>query len=74
MKVRRLIAACATLLVWSAVACASDVPTFSPDIPANFIKVTPEADYVRREVMIPMRDGVRLFTSCAKARHMGPCS
>ncbi|MBS0475515.1 MAG: glutaryl-7-ACA acylase, partial [Proteobacteria bacterium] len=24
--------------------------------------VRPEADYVRKEVMIPMRDGVKLFT------------
>jgi putative CocE/NonD family hydrolase len=32
------------------------------DIPANFIPPTAANDYVRREAMIPMRDGVRLHT------------
>src|SRR5689334_9699685 len=32
------------------------------DIPAKFNATTPAADYDRREVMIPMRDGVKLFT------------
>jgi len=62
MKLRLLVAAYATAFAWSVTALAADVPTFSPDIPAQFIKVTPEADYVRREMMIPMRDGVHLFT------------
>ena len=34
----------------------------TPDIPAKFNATTPAADYERREVMIPMRDGVKLFT------------
>ncbi|MHB1204083.1 MAG: CocE/NonD family hydrolase [Rhodospirillaceae bacterium] len=33
----------------------------TPDIPAKFNATTPAADYDRREVMIPMRDGVKLF-------------
>jgi hypothetical protein len=33
-----------------------------PDIPAKFDLPTSSYDYVRREVMIPMRDGVKLFT------------
>ncbi len=32
------------------------------DIPAKFIAPTADYDYIRREVMIPMRDGVKLFT------------
>ena len=32
----------------------------TPDIPATFNATTPAADYDRREVMIPMRDGQRL--------------
>lgn len=32
------------------------------DIPANFTQPTAAYDYERREVMIPMRDGVRLHT------------
>jgi putative CocE/NonD family hydrolase len=33
-----------------------------PDMVARYDAVRPQADYIRREVMIPMRDGVRLFT------------
>jgi putative CocE/NonD family hydrolase len=32
------------------------------DIPENFVKPTQAHDYVKREEMIPMRDGVKLFT------------
>ncbi len=32
------------------------------DIPANFVRPVDQNDYVRREVMIPMRDGVKLYT------------
>jgi putative CocE/NonD family hydrolase len=34
----------------------------APDIPARFEPQIPNADYVKREVMIPMRDGVKLHT------------
>src|SRR5438045_2291959 len=33
------------------------------DIPAKYEPPVTTYDYVRREVMIPMRDGVKLFTS-----------
>jgi predicted acyl esterase len=33
-----------------------------PDIVAKYDWVRPEADFVRQEVMIPMRDGVKLHT------------
>ncbi len=33
------------------------------DIPKKFTEPTTGRDYVKREVMIPMRDGVKLFTS-----------
>ncbi|MEI6487127.1 MAG: CocE/NonD family hydrolase [Sphingomonadales bacterium] len=41
---------------------AAPTPTMTPDIGERFNPVTPAADYVRREVMIPMRDGVKLYT------------
>ncbi len=42
---------------------AQTTPTMLPDITGtDFNAVTPAADYIRREVMIPMRDGVKLFT------------
>jgi putative CocE/NonD family hydrolase len=34
----------------------------TPDIPAKFTAPTESLDYVKREVMIPMRDGVKLHT------------
>jgi predicted acyl esterase len=34
----------------------------TPDIVAKYDWVRPEADFVRQEVMIPMRDGVKLHT------------
>src|ERR1700733_6297241 len=43
---------------------ANPAPTPPPggDIPANFKVATAADDYVKRDVMIPMRDGVKLHT------------
>jgi predicted acyl esterase len=38
------------------------VTPMTPDVVASYDEVRPEADYVRRTVMIPMRDGVKLNT------------
>jgi uncharacterized protein len=38
------------------------VPQQSGDIPKSFKVPTAEYEYVKREVMIPMRDGVKLYT------------
>src|SRR5207244_13493667 len=37
-------------------------PSFPSETPANFQPVTDSFDYIRREAMIPMRDGVKLHT------------
>src|ERR1035437_5749043 len=37
-------------------------PQQSGDIPKTFTVPTAAFDYVKREVMIPMRDGVKLYT------------
>jgi len=37
-------------------------PNFPSETPAKFVPVTGSFDYEKREVMIPMRDGVRLHT------------
>jgi uncharacterized protein len=37
-------------------------PEITPDIPAKFEKPTAQNDWVKRTVMIPMRDGVKLDT------------
>jgi putative CocE/NonD family hydrolase len=41
---------------------APPTPPMQPDIPPKFEVPTADFDYVKREVMIPMRDGVKLFT------------
>ncbi len=38
------------------------IPPMQPDIPPKFVVPNAAFDYVKREVMIPMRDGVKLFT------------
>jgi predicted acyl esterase len=46
----------------SVVALADPTPPMTPDIPANYVEPRPSADFERRVVMIPMRDGVKLHT------------
>ncbi|HEY1766116.1 MAG TPA: CocE/NonD family hydrolase [Terracidiphilus sp.] len=40
-------------------------PAMTPDIPAHFTPPRTDYDFVKREVMIPMRDGVKLYTVIA---------
>jgi uncharacterized protein len=59
--------ALAVMLAWSGGATAQNAPVpkypdFPSETPAQFTPVTDSFDYVRREVMIPMRDGVKLHT------------
>ena len=53
-------------LLMAAFAAAAPVlaatPPLAPDIPRKFDVPVGDADYVKREEMIPMRDGVRLHT------------
>src|SRR5215472_5174182 len=57
---RRLLFAALLLSLGSAVHAQTSPET--PDIPPKYEAPTSSYDYVRREVMIPMRDGVKLFT------------
>ncbi|MGC1302663.1 MAG: CocE/NonD family hydrolase [Caulobacteraceae bacterium] len=53
----------AALLASVALPAMAAAPPFQPaDMPASFEARTDSFDYVRREVMIPMRDGVKLHT------------
>src|SRR3974377_1341811 len=45
-----------------AIADPEPVPEARGDIPADFKVVTSADDYIKRDVMIPMRDGVKLHT------------
>ncbi|MES2136424.1 MAG: CocE/NonD family hydrolase [Pseudomonadota bacterium] len=38
------------------------VPPMTPDVVASYDPVLPEADYVKRVAMVPMRDGTKLYT------------
>ena len=44
---------------------AGPTPPLTPDIPAKFVAPAPVTDYERRDVMIAMRDGVKLHTVIA---------
>ena len=59
MKLLFSIGAAALALVSLA---AQQTAPITPDIPARFDAPTAGYDYVKRDVMIPMRDGVRLHT------------
>src|SRR6266545_7177885 len=61
----RAACACAALSLAAAPASAQDparTDPMTPDIPASFRAPTATYDYVKREAMIPMRDGVKLYT------------
>lgn len=67
MRIRPLLLACtlalgATSLAAQTAAPGPDIWPPKGDIPANFVPPTDKYDYVKREVMIPMRDGVKLHT------------
>jgi putative CocE/NonD family hydrolase len=69
----------ALLLSMSGVLQATDAtqakyPDYPSETPAKFVPATASFDYERREVMVPMRDGVRLHTVILipkGARHAG---
>src|SRR5262245_9108041 len=58
---RSFIALAAAALAFASLA-AQQTPPLTPDIPERFNEPTSAYDYVKRDVMIPMRDGVRLHT------------
>ena len=55
-------AALVTAAAGAAPVPAAPVPPMQPDIPPAFAVPSDEWDYTRREVMIPMRDGVKLHS------------
>src|SRR6266571_7691023 len=58
-----LLLACASALVLiGSLVSAQQTPPLTPDIPPKFEAPTSAYDYVKRDVMIPMRDGVKLHT------------
>ncbi|TCV93881.1 hypothetical protein EC912_10476 [Luteibacter rhizovicinus] len=63
MTVRRTLLPMLALSAALAVSlAAAQTPPMTPDIPPKFDSPTANLDYVKRDVMIPMRDGVKLHT------------
>ena len=58
----QVVAAGILVVTVHAAAAPPQTPPLQPDVPASFKVATPPADYVKRDVMIPMRDGVKLHT------------
>jgi uncharacterized protein len=50
------------VLILTSVSSARQTPPLTPDIPKTFQRPTTLDDYVKRVVMIPMRDNVKLYT------------
>jgi hypothetical protein len=69
-----LLAALATAVLTLAAAASAQTPPMTPDIPARFEFPTAKNDWIKRTVMIPMRDGVKLYTVIvmAKGTHDAP--
>ncbi len=73
MSLKALTFAALAVLALAAPA-AAQTPVMTPDIPAKFEEPTVRNDWIKRTVMIPMRDGVRLYTVIVmkKGTHDGP--
>ena len=50
-------------LLQTQMAVAGSVTPMTPDVVASYDAVRPQADYIKRVVMIPMRDKVKLYTA-----------
>jgi putative CocE/NonD family hydrolase len=56
------VAAPLVALLATAAAPPPAVTPMTPDVVAKYDPVLPEADYIKRVVMVPMRDGTKLYT------------
>ena len=59
---RQMISLAVLAAALSAGMAGAQTAPLTPDIPSKFTAPTDSLDYVKREVMIPMRDGVKLHT------------
>ncbi|MEJ2187224.1 MAG: CocE/NonD family hydrolase, partial [Gemmatimonadota bacterium] len=57
-----VLAASLVLSILAATPAATQQDSLPSETPAHFTPVTSSFDYVRKDVMIPMRDGVKLHT------------
>src|SRR5947208_14512936 len=61
---RTMLRTAASLLPLLAIAAAPPerVTAMTPDVVASYNPVLPEADFIKRVAMVPMRDGTKLYT------------
>lgn len=57
-----MVTACASFLPAPTLSAQADTGEKGGDIPEEFSQITEDFNHIRQEVMIPMRDGVKLFT------------
>jgi putative CocE/NonD family hydrolase len=62
MSLKALALGALAVLALTAAPAAAQTPAMTPDIPAKFEAPTAQNDWIKRTVMIPMRDGVKLYT------------
>ena len=69
-----LAATLSLILAASPAATAPPVTPMTPDGVASYDQVRPEADFIKRVAMVPMRDGVKLYTVIVmrKGTALGP--
>ncbi len=61
--IKRMPRLAASLLPFMLVAAAPPAVTpMTPDVVASYDPILPEADYIKRIAMVPMRDGTKLYT------------
>jgi uncharacterized protein len=72
--IRSLLSFTALAVALSAACVHAQTAPMTPDIPAGFKAPTDSYDYIKRDVMIPMRDGVKLHTVIVipKGAHNAP--
>ena len=58
----RLSAAVLSLLAVAAAPAPQRVTPMTPDVVASYNQILPQADFIKREAMVPMRDGTKLYT------------
>src|SRR3954468_19542049 len=58
----RLTTAVLPLLAVAAAPASQRVTPMTPDVVESYNPVLPQADFIKREAMVPMRDGTKLYT------------
>jgi putative CocE/NonD family hydrolase len=61
-RILRAAASLLPLLAMAAAAPPGTVTPMTPDVVESYNPILPQADFIKREAMVPMRDGTKLYT------------